>query len=607
MPRSRKIVSWSGLLLVAISTGGCDDLPTGDLPTGDPVTVEDSGCNPTLLNALGSKLTEWFGDGSGFSLTQSCGTYAREITTGVTLGPSADGTEVWNDLGGRGEVMADAGLCLLADLEHFGSEGHVVSEAELGPFSTRQRLGQTEFDPVARRWVGYQIVDVCGPMIDCFEVQRRVITADVVSSPSFGNAGVYPVEDAYALQIHTERPSLVLGVDLPTLTFVTPIGPVDVTPHFGLNSELDVIGVPFPHVDDTLHYMRTEPMSMQDTNGRAGIGLIVQTHPLGTLEHGGWVSQLGFGQRDSTTSLWDPTGGTPAERVRPDLDMPLYAATLAPTGLYDLSDATMDVPRTTDEAMPVTHVHLDGEAVYDLTAYLPFDLVWPLNVDEADVVVAVNANADFGAQTQLVSREGDPRSGEFDELPSAQVMLQSASSAAATTDITITVDLELSLGGFFPVQIHRSIVVPLPFGDHDYSVGDFAYATSRSDPEHEPDLFSVHTWSGNEDAPDMILECLDHTPMDIPLPDPQRSEQGIALFDLLPCNLCAWRAGFEADGVNYPPMGEFVAPFGEPGWTCNPQHDGCMDLCRFDTETGEFTMIALSANDEPNLCTPGPS
>ncbi len=581
------------LVATALVLGGakCGEDPPDDdskTPLARGRAVEtDGGCDTGVASDAIALVLEWLG--GNVDAESSCGTYEREIATGVTL----DATDVplvgsgWPGLGGRGEVMADAAVCMLADLRHDPGMSTTVTSptvwTEFGPVSVEQTIGYLDWDPAAKRFDGYQNVAVCSPVLGCLDATRQEFHATVrESDPAYPDGimvGDYPVDGSYSVDVTAEESATTFSASLPPITVVTPYGPIDVTPELDYDTNLDTIATPFGSNADAWHQMfgdfRTE---LDDVYGRSSTPLVSSL----TGVQGGWASQLGLGGRDGRPSaeLWalDTTQAFP---LRHDLDM-----TLA---------------RSASERASVVHFGAGVSIKYAPLDVLPSSLLSSPFVVDFYIEVEPRLDAYYASQLELLSREGHRMPGDVgDGLTSmSEVFLGHGVSAAAEAHIDITVhlviDLDLPLVGGNIVNIDEKIPIELGSG-HETASGHTAVARSSSYPHSVPSLDYVETiGNGSVDESSFLDSCFAQDPPPAPIPDLHHDPgSGDAIATgLYPCNICVYEQG--APGTTASAQALTLFPYSMPSWQCRAGSNGCFDLCRFDPTTEQFVSIEQSA------------
>lgn len=551
----------------------------------------DGACETGAATDVTELVIDWLGGDA--EATSSCGTYKREIATGVTLGqPDVLPSEAhWTGVGGRGDVMADAAVCMLADLRHDpGMVATVTSPSvwtEFGPVSVEQRIGYLDWDPATKRFDGYQNVAVCAPVLGCLDASRQQFHATVRESnpayPSGVDVGDYPVDASYSVEVTAEESATSFSASLPPITVITPYGPIDVTPELEYATGLYTIDTPF----DGGHYAWHEMFGagfglvpLDDVYGRASTPLVSSLVGV----RGGWASQLGLGGRDG----------------RPDADLWV----LDPTAAYpERHDLDLTLARSHRERDAVVHFGAGLSVTYEPLGVLPSAfLSSPFSV-EFSITVEPRLDAYYASELELLSREGHrlPIDVGDGATSMSQFYLAHGVTAAAEAHIDITVhlvvDLDVPVVGGNVISIHETIPVDLG-GGHETATGHAAVARSTSLPGNAATLAHVETMGdATVDQASFLDACFAQDPPPAPIP-PVQHEPGSGdqiAPGLYPCNICARQSTTGSTGTSAGPGVLTLFPYGTPSWTCRPSANGCFDLCRFDATTAAFTAIEKSA------------
>ena len=561
-----------------------------------------------------------------------CGTYTRELATGVTLGvpPATPGGQpAWGFLGGRGDLMADATLCLLKDIgdrpggriENFASVPVGIGKVEL-----RQIVGLSKFDPAAKRAELYQITKICAPLLGCIDAGRQAITATVRESapawPGGMRSGDHPIRNSYALELATDWSATRFGATLPPIVIITPYGQVSAQPKFDYSANLLPIDTPFSYPKGgkvEFHYpnaMKLATPIIDDTYGRSGIPFIlnVVTHlppppveaptgqPSGGIQIGqakpdsrpfGWSSQLGFGGRDGAydAAVWKGAGAMPP--FRPDFDFGKARSQL------EARPAANFVAQAPIRFEPPNPLSLLPGAVQSI-------------VSGVELWVEVNPRfaADYAAQFALLSREGISTngcnlSGEFGGtcgIAESTVGLQA--NAQGRIDIIGTVHLKISFisfGLYTPptIDVTKSFTIPLPSPDR---VWDPARIENVQEAHNSSKVgWAIHAastpatadWQGMKGLSGMqssnlrqwTQACLATPPKNPTPPPPPFYEPGKSddlTPELLPCNICV----ADSRQNKYDPFKVFQVDTRKPGLPASvcewEQNAGCYDMCSWN-------------------------
>jgi hypothetical protein len=581
---------------------------TGSIP---PTVQSGFALLSNVLTSLGA---------SAPTFDRRCGTYTREIATGVTLGAplGASGSPTWSFLGGRGDLMADSLLCLLKDIGD-RPEGRIENSAAvpvgIGKVELHQIVGLSKFDPAAKRAELFQITKICAPLLGCIDAGRQDIIASARASlpawPSGMKAGDYGIANSYALEVATAWSATKVGASLPPITIVTPYGQVTARPGFDYMANLLPIDTPFTYRRgsqvqfDFPGALGVANQTVQDTYGRAGVPFVLNVESLPapqtlsptdtTPRAGGWSSQLGLGGRDGAAAvkIWSP----PASSIlpfRPDFDF--------------------GTARSQLEGLPAARFVAKAPVRFEPPnpkALLPSPVQSILSSVELWVEVTPMFIADYAAQFGLFSREGKlpngclPRQGEFGHTCGvAESAIAMQANADAKVQITGNAHIRISFKDFGPftppeVNVTKPFTIPLPSPDRAW---DPAHITDLKNAHqsarvgwaiHAADTPGATLWQGAKglsgatagDLRQWTQMCL-ATPPKHPGPAPPPSHDPGNANDLvpalLPCNICV----ADARQTKYDPFKVFEVATRKPGLApsvCEWQENtGCYDLCSWN-------------------------
>jgi hypothetical protein len=570
------------------------------------------------------------------STSATCGRRAQEIFTGVTLFPSVKQPASWNRFGGRGEIMAQAGLCILKDLANGAHSNSASVDIGIGKVSIDQEIAFRAFDVDQRAVSIYQNLDFCVPVFGCLSgVGQEILVRLAASCPAHPlgqSCGSYPVKSAYALDVIADESARYLGLAAPVITVVTPYGPVNVQPQIQFWSNLGTVLSPFGSsiqkdqtigpldarfVDSVAH----PPVRFYDRYGRIP-GVVFSSQPRALTDGVGWDSQMGFGSRDARpwTSEWSPGGNVNARR--PDLDL--------------------GAARSTGEKQANFHVRAEAEIAYSPTDILPS---W-LKGSGVDlwfkIWIKPKADAAVAGQLGIFSSEGGVYQLDDGLRHYAQLVLRDGASAAgsfvvdAGLDLVAVIDLPSPLDDITLIDIHPDFSVPVDKGDDDsrqHGKWREARAGSSSAPPAAPEFDGpIRTFHGDVDGPAFIEECLTEPVPEQPHPPPSFTPGDGSVLDrdlLFPCNICVTVGQHDIDmcapnpghGAGECTQGPRCHPaLVEAGicsdlsyhstpqeavlypattnplpaakhWMCDlSSKAGCLDLCRFDPESATLTV-----------------
>ena len=637
------IVCWNA----AARADGCD--------SSDPLA--------DVINAICS-LTSG-GGGGCINRSDTCTQVEPQLFTGVTLNSPSVGNPQWCELGGRGQIMGEAALCLLRDLAQpaqspsQGGPGITIdnppiSLGPLGNVQVTQRVGFLSFDVPSRVMRGYQDVSFCLPVFGCVSDVTQRFTASLIQGGHGQHCGDYPIDTGHALDILADDNEHSLSTSISPIIIYTPYGPISVQPQFGFGTALKVVTSPYgdpatvTSVRDFYTYAPNSTcgapralLSDLPQGAILGAGILVTAgggQPPGVgdpLDGGkGWDSQVALGGRDADPAnpLWM---FDPLTKTRPDLDQ--------------------RQARKVDEKKFVGTASASLPIAYDPSKLLPPALnSFPFHV-ELSLSVTPAVATDAASQFNLDMTEGSfrrpvPLPPDCHELidDSTRLLLQSRveSYAAFTITIEFKFFLEINLGLFSKTLIDIDTpITPVNISDKQPQDGPSAGATSSTAPPASPSYGTFTSFSsGAVDGAQFVAACLtEPPPPEQPLPQPAYvpgdPNQLVPLVQY-PCNVCvaydaidrvcAPKQGFPPDqpcedikiacvdnsgqdGCAYQtlatplPGGTSVLfPAPQPSnkqWLCDSASKlGCYDLCTYDPSSQTPLVVVQSALDvNPNL------
>jgi hypothetical protein len=599
----------------------------GSLNGKDP--NKSPSCKDPTKNAIVavlSKLADWFG--GAVSYDAHCGTYERELTAGVTLAapqPPPGQNPAWPQLGGAGDLMSDAMLCLAKDIGEAPGGKIVRDGAKVGvggaEIAIEQTVGLAKFDAGKRRAELYHQVRLCAPILGCMDAQRQQIAAEQRKSipawPGGMKSGHYPVGDSHSLHLAADWANSSFGAKTPPITIPTPYATATVQPEFALTSSLYPVDTPFNSKGGSLLYMKhpdarspDKPLA-DDTYGRSGLPLmlsIITAHkapeadcpnqPEGFIclpppdpnpPPSGWSSQLLFGARNGTSAAgyWNPGGAKHPERFDLDLDQARSALERGPTANFTAKSPVTIAP-----------------SIQEILQYIPpgvKDLIGDIGLT---ITVTPEFAADFAAQLGFIEREGRifdcwPKGPEFGgPCAQSEALLYAQTRAEASfklyTTLRLWIDFTFDMPFYDPDidETFGPLVVPIGGGkdwDPQKPAADpyasVARASILSTTPGKPVAQRVKGLSGatHGDIRQWADQCLKTPPKAVSkLPEPTH-EPGSAddlLPGYLPCNICV----ADSKQTKY---GPFVFPkvteklySSSKSWTCAWEENlGCYDLC----------------------------
>lgn len=526
-----------------------------------PVASAD-GCDPndSFLIDVVNVICALTGGGLGACINRSdtCTQISTDLFTGATLdvGNPIGPNPKWCELGGRGQIMGEAALCLLRDLAGPGitSSTPPISLGVLGDASVTQRVGFLSFDVPSRTMNGYHDVSLCVPVFGCISDETQPFTASLLHNVAADFCTDYPVTGSYVLRVVAADNEHDLQTTLSPIIVYTPFGTVEARPQFEFGTNLKAVTSPYgpepPSVNQVRQFYSEFPPCdppralLQDTYDDSGVTVTAQGgKPFGGLpEDGGrgWDSQLALGGRDADPNdlLWTPD----ASKTRPDLDQTRARK----------ADEKKKFVGQAKAAVPI---------VYDPAKLLPSFLnQYPFHVELALSVTPAIA-ASFASQFNAYLNEGSFRpdsvvppdcstSGIFD---ATRLAFQSRVDAKAGFSLTISfafvLDLNVLFGSVNLIDFHTSIT-PVDTGGRESQDGPAAGATSvalggdNAVPPASPGYDTFTSFSGGPgvDGAQFVAACLtDPPPPPQPLPEPSYAPgdpNKLVAQAQYPCNVC---------------------------------------------------------------------
>jgi hypothetical protein len=478
------------------------------------------------------------GGGSCPNAAPSCARRTQELFTGVTLFPSTVAPPTWNHFGGRGEIMAHAGLCILKDL---ATGGHTNSaSASFGGFGVevKQHIGFIRFDREHLLVEGFHDVDLCVPIFGCLTGVGQHFIAGVRTScpahPVGQSCGTFPIRAAWALDVAAPEVTRYLPLVAPAITVLTPYGPVSVKPSIEFRQHFTGIVVN-DQTSAPVDYESASPTrsaTFVDRYGRAPG--VTASATLGDFVDSGWASQLGLGSRDARagTHVWSPGP------ERPD---------------HDLGQARSDA-----ENQATTQVTASADIKYSPTDLLPAALRGSGVALSFEVYVTPKLDARVAGQLGFYASEGWARPGDVGQSTAHHTQLYVRDGAEAGGsfliiagfNLTASIDLGFPIGSITLADLHQNLSVPLA-DDCQSSTGGGcgastgwrnAHAASDTIPPDLPAFDGpIRTFHGDVDGATFVAQCLAEDVPDEPAPTPSfLPSSPTSLFEDLeqPCNLC---------------------------------------------------------------------
>ena len=626
-----------------------------------------SGCDssdPFLADVINAICSLTAGGGGGcINQCDTCTQTEPQLFTGVTLNPPSVGNPQWCELGGRGQIMGEAALCLLRDLAQpaqspsQGGPGITISSppislGPLGNVQSTQRVGFLSFDVPNRVMRGYHDMSFCLPVFGCVNNATQQFRASLIQGGHGQHCGDYPIDTGHALDILADDDEHSLSTNISPIIIYTPYGPISVQPQFGFGSALKVIDSPYGNpatvtsVRDSYTYPPTScgaprALLFDAPPPVLGTGILLTANggappSGGNPQDGGrgWDSQVALGGRDANPAnpLW---ALDPSTKTRPDLDQ---------------SQA-----RKVDEKKFVGNASASLPIAYDPSKLLPAALnSYPFHVElSLSVTPAVSTSA--ASQFNLYMAEGSfrrpvPVPPDCHQLidDSTRLVLQSRveSYAAFTITIEFKFFLEINLGLFSKTLIDCcDPITPVNISDKQSQDGPPAGATSSTAPPASPSYGTFTSFSsGAVDGAQFVAACLtEPPPPEQPLPQPgyvPGDPNQLVPQLQYPCNLCVAYDTFHSlcvpkqgsppdqpcQGVNgacvdtsgqngcenqtlatpLPGGTSVLFPAPQPAnkqWLCDAASKlGCYDLCTYDPSSQTPLVVVQSAIDvNPDL------
>lgn len=607
------------------------DFETGaPLERGQAVRTPPASCAGNTL----SKVTDILGTlaetaGGTYEFNATCNHFEQELFTGVTLGTPTKAKPAWLNFGGRGEIMADAGICALRGIGLLpNGKLLTTTSAAVGPMSIKveQTLGYLDFQPANKTMEGYQNFRICGPVLGCLDAQQQRFKATVVTSPrpsgmSFP-AGDYPIQDAYGLLISADEDNVTSSFALPPIPAPTPIGIVNVTPYVNYMGSMHVVGTPFEGLardKARVQFTRTQALPVKDLYGRSAgrlwSGVLGPGKPQygaekGWFEGHGWSSQHGLGSRhpQPDAAIWNE---------------PVTVSTITTTDGRQVNvetwprrpDLDLQVPRSGQETQPQAEFKAGVNIVYDLKNQLQLlpaairnlMINGPLKLKESQFFVNPNLTVSGSSQFNMFYREGYSISPDM-KFQLSNLKMNTGVSAYGSFDLYTGLDLhivvDIGLTDFSIINIHPRAPINLGGGTPSFKTAanevkvDSNFDTVNSQPVFS--MFQPFT-GGQVNGENYVRQCLETPPpakAEIPDPKYEPGDAGDLVDGLVyPCNIClVWGEYNEANnGFNLASGAEKIMPSSSPlpadkQWVCNNLNNGCYDLCTLDTTTSRLNL-----------------
>jgi hypothetical protein len=582
-------------------------------PPGDPPPATAFGVTQFATTDCGATGMQEVADacnGSGLGCladvpVKICGTQEDEIFTGVSFGASTGPSPRYPGYGGRGEQIADAGLCLLKDLDG----GAVETESlDLGlGANASQRVGFLSFDPTAKQMRGWRQMRFHLPFVGDVDLRPQEFTATVADwhHPYTDHAqhkiGSYIVQDGFALDLVGDTSNEVMTMNLPAIPIETPYGEFSAQPQFAVTQTAVVVDyqptsktrldqllpTATPLVDEV--FGRFSGANETDALALAPFG----GGPIGT----GWESQMGLGSR-MPKPVFIYTG-TPFFDHRPDFDL--------------------DQPRQDSENKPGFFVSGGIDIVYSPTGLLP-DWLTNAGVNlEFDVYFKPHLDVAIAGQLEVHAAEAAASGDSGAKSTLEELRLISGTGGHVSAAITMGADLhawiDLGIFGTYDLVPEMHPHFDLPISSSDKIMNQFQTAdaimtdhVSLNPADAGWDFSEMITLRGTPitDKRGFIAECLATKPDDQPPPKGSWSPGGPDGFPVSfqICNFCVFNYGFDdANSNRHIPVGATtLMPSSPPAsWTCTNRSTGCFDVCEWNFSTGAGEVV-ISQADGPAFC-----
>lgn len=582
-------------LAAALTLWACDGGSAAEIPPLEKGEELKAACGPTedglfqsVVDVL-KTISAFLPNGPELVQQRSCERTSRELALGTGLGAAAAAAEPYGN-GGRGEVLADGALCVLKGLAGapLRSEAKVpVPLAGGAGVSVKQVLGFTSFDPVGKRFTGYQALRACIPIAGCFPAAAQSFTATLRRSTPARPGGLAasgaPITDAFSMEIAAARTRYELDLKLPTIPIATPAGVISVTPYMRDRTAGTVNYTPFADPAEAPHRLYhapigiTKPITLIDMYGRSGQVVLLGLQALSKIE-GGMSSLVTLGGRDADPGR-APWTSVPDQPVRPDV-----------FGVDDVTVGEQLRARSVPEHEPQLNVELGAEVKYpdDRLAFLP-DWLKVFNI-EFFITVSPNVSAQLAGQTQLLWSEGHYRIIPPDSKPTypAAFSLQAHSSASISAALKFRVFLKVTrafpLGDLTLISVDKSFNL-LDLRDTRHSAVAQAFARTSTPRAARKDVELRLPDGSSPPAAPFYDACFQ-----VPQPDqaPEiggyEAQPGTFTVSEFPCNVCAYQKEYKdpQTGETKPAQSAYLFPGAAPSFACIEKFNGCFDVCAWD-------------------------
>ena len=543
----------------------------GPLERGQAVRTQPTSCAGKTFSKVADLLGALAKTAGGtYEFDASCNGFEQELFAGVTLGTPTKTPAAWLNFGGRGEIMADAGICSLRSIGlRPGGKLVTRSTAEVGPMSIKveQTLGFLDFQPASKTMEGYQNFRICGPVLGCLDAQQQKFKATVAKSPRPSGfnlpAGDYPVQDAYALIIAADEDQVTSSFALPPIPAPTPLGVITVTPYASYLGSMRVASTPFegPARDKArVPFTPTQALPVKDLYGRSAGRLWSGALGPGKPQYGaekswfeghGWSSQHGLGSRhpQPDAAIWSE---------------PVTVSTVTTTDGRRVNvetwprrpDPDLSVPRDRQETQPQAEFKAGVNVVYDLrdqlqllpSAIRNLLIDGPLKLKESQFFVNPNLTVSGSGQFNMFFREGYSISPDM-KFQNSFLEMNTGVGAYGSFDLYTGLDLriivDIGITSFSIINIHPRAPINLGGGIPTFKTAASAVKVdSYFDTAHaRPGFGRFQPFTGGQvNGEDYVRQCLETPPpakATIPDPAHEPGDAGDLVDGLVyPCNVC---------------------------------------------------------------------
>jgi hypothetical protein len=528
---------------------GIEGSPPGVPLQGTSVECESSSCasgSGSFLSDIALQLCNIGIIPAECGRCECCRRPGFDIFSGTALDLVGPDPANYCRIGGRGQAMGEAALCLLRDLAQAArppSSGGAGIELErsaslgVGDVSVRQHVGFLDFDLPGRRMRGFHSVSVCAPVLGCVSNQTQTFTATLQRKAGQGvvECGDYRASNLpWVLRVDTEQLEHNVGVDIGPVSIFTPVGPFEIKPRFNYEVNLEAVTAPWAAGAGTTRRngscFGSEEYNVVDPDGGLFATALAAMHD---FQGFGWNAVLGLGGRDPDPAgmIWSPPPGN--FPLRPDFDF--------------------SIARKGDEKRPTGRFLTGLDVSYGISSLASRLAIPPLSLRKAEAFVHSNLDAAFVSQFALAIDEGksnEPPDCHPESLTT--VRMQSAIDALAEISVQAGLDIDFVLDlGFFDkhFRFHPTVNVINPtVVSSSPVIGPSALAEINvnpppSSPEAYRSTFESFS-AGMEDGRAFVDACLAEPPPAPQEPPEPSYDPGdptdIVEMQEFPCNICLY-------------------------------------------------------------------